>query len=53
MPMKLYGAVMSPFVRKTRVVLALKGLNLTAKIAPLMFGIPPGTAPSIPPAAMM
>ena len=30
MPMKLYGAVMSPFVRKTRVVLALKGLDYEA-----------------------
>lgn len=27
MTMKLYGAVLSPFVRKTRVVLALKGLE--------------------------
>ena len=27
MSMKLYGAIMSPFVRKTRVVLALKGLD--------------------------
>lgn len=27
MSMKLYGAVLSPFVRKTRVVLALKGLE--------------------------
>ena len=27
MPMKLYGAILSPFVRKTRVVLALKGLE--------------------------
>ena len=33
-------------------VLAMKGLNLTAKIAPLMFGIPPGTVPAIPPASM-
>lgn len=27
MSMKLYGAILSPFVRKTRVVLALKGLD--------------------------
>lgn len=27
MPMKLYGAILSPFVRKTRMVLALKGLE--------------------------
>ena len=30
MPMKLYGAVMSPFDRKTRVVLAPKGLDYEA-----------------------
>ena len=33
-------------------VLAMKGLNLAAKVAPMMFGIPPGTVPSIPPASM-
>lgn len=27
MPLKLYGAALSPFVRKTRVVLALKGID--------------------------
>jgi len=30
MSMKLYGAVLSPFVRKTRMVLALKGLDYEA-----------------------
>ena len=33
-------------------VLAMKGLNLTAKIAPMMFGIPPGVCPSIPASAV-
>ena len=33
-------------------VLAMKGLNLTAKIAPMMFGIPPGVCPFIPASAV-